>query len=168
MAPVEDIRALKPFLSSGPDVGALLLIFLAVVALLGAIAYFLRRPRRTLGFMPESRMPPTLRGRLAALRSSGLAERGEAAVFCDQLAEIMRDFLAQRYGISSRRLTSSELLAELERQGVGLTVRDPLESIFAAIDLVKFAKVRLPAPELTQQLTTATLVLDLAGSGGIP
>jgi hypothetical protein len=110
-----------------------------------------------------SKGPKTLRGRLDALKASQLADRGEAARFCDQLSEILRDFVLHRYGLSTRRMTSSELLVELEARRIPMAVLDHLTTVFEACDLVKFAKVRLAPTELLQHLTSAYLVLEFAG-----
>lgn len=165
-APLEDIRGLKPYLGTTPSPWALALV-LAVALVVGfALFYLSRRPAEaasdTTGASP-SKAPKTPRGRLDALKASQLADRGEAARFCDQLSEILRDFVLHRYGLSTRRLTSSELLAELSEQRVPMAVLDHLDTIFAACDLVKFAKVRLAPTELLQHLTSAYLVLEFAG-----
>jgi len=91
-----------------------------------------------------------------------LLANGEAAKFCDQLSDILRDFLLQRYGLGSRRLISSELLEELGARGIPVGVLSHVEAIVTSCDLVKFAKVRLGAHELTEALTATYVVLDLA------
>lgn len=163
---LEDIRGLKPFLAPGPAPWALLLLVAMGLVLAFVFIYLSRRPAADAteeAPAPASKGPRTLRGRLDALKASQLADRGEAARFCDQLSEIMRDFVLQRYGLSTRRLTSSELLAELESRRIPMAVLDPLGTVFEACDLVKFAKVRLAPAELQQHLTSAYLVLEFAG-----
>lgn len=162
-APLEDIRGLKPFLTAGPNPWAIALVAI-VAAVLAAVFWYLARQQATdLEPVAAPQAPRTLRARLDALKK--LVEAGDTIRFCDQLTEILRDFLLQRYGLSSRRLTSSEVLVELERRRVPNAVYQHLESIFAACDLVKFAKVRLEAAELREHLTTAYLVLEFAGHG---
>ncbi|HEY9899384.1 MAG TPA: hypothetical protein V6D00_09405 [Pantanalinema sp.] len=163
---LEDIRGLKPYLAPGPAPWALLLV-LAMALVLALVFFYLSR-RASDEASDEvaaapAKGPKTPRGRLDALKASQLADRGEAAKFCDQLSEILRDFVLHRYGLSTRRLTSSELLLELEARRIPMAVQDNLSTIFAACDLVKFAKVRLSPTELLQHLTSAYLVLEFAG-----
>ncbi|MBO9541923.1 hypothetical protein J7643_15150 [bacterium] len=165
-APLEDIRGLKPYLAPGPAPWALLLV-VAVGLVMAFVFFYLAR--RAPGEEQEAvasapvKGPKTPRGRLDALKASQLADRGEAAKFCDQLSEILRDFVLHRYGLSTRRLTSSELMAELAERRIPMAVLDHLDAVFAACDLVKFAKVRLAPTELLQHLTSAYLVLEFAG-----
>ena len=160
-ASLEDIRGLKPFLSGGANPWAIALL-LVLAAVLAATLYYLaqREPTAEMPLAPLPTRPQTLRERLDALRQHPLNEMGEAIRFSEQLSEILRDFLLQRYGLSGKRLTSSELLQELERRHVPEIVRFHLASVFAACDLVKFAKVRLANAELHQHLTTAYLLLE--------
>lgn len=163
-APLEDIRGLKPFLTTGPNSWAIALVAIVAAILVGVFWYLARQQtaeEEPVVATPQA--PKTIRARLDSLKK--LAEAGDTIRFCDQLSEILRDFLLQRYGLSSRRLTSSEVLVELERRRVPHAVYQHLESIFAATDLVKFAKVRLDAHELREHLTTAYLVLEFAGHG---
>lgn len=160
--PIEDIRGLKPFWSFGLEPQAILLLLL-VLGILAFVFYYLARQSVVeRPVMLAAEPPKTIRGRLDALRASRLAEKGDAAKFCDQLSEILRDFILARYGVSSRRLTSSELLAELARRRIPGAVSSHLESVFTACDLVKFAKVRLQETELHQHLTAAYLILEFA------
>lgn len=166
-APLEDIRGLKPFLTAGPNPWAIALVAI-VAAVVALVFWYLSRQQAAddeESVFTPAQAPKTIRARLDALKK--VAEAGDTIRFCDQLSEILRDFLLQRYGLSSRRLTSSEVLVELERRRVPNAVHQHLESIFAACDLVKFAKVRLDRAELREHLTTAYLVLEFAGHGQV-
>ena len=163
----EDIRDLKPFLASDPN---WLLIAILIGIGLAALGYALSlalRPRKSPapGKSPPvagpGETPHTIRGRLDALRASGLIESGAAIPFCDQLSEILRDFLRQRYGLSSRRLTTSELMHSL-RQRASDSVCRAVEDVLVSCDLVKFAKVEVDAMGLQQTLTSTYLVLEYA------
>lgn len=162
-APLEDIRGLKPFLTASPNPWAIALVAIVAAIVAGVFWYLARQQASPEAPAAAPHAPKTLHARLDALKK--LADAGDTLRFCDQLSEILRDFLLQRYGLSSRRLTSSEVLVELERRRVPNAVYQHLESIFAATDLVKFAKVRLEAAELREHLTTAYLVLEFAGHG---
>lgn len=164
-APLEDIRGLKPFVAGASNSWAIALLLVMAAALAGALFYLARRePLEEPPIEAPAELPLTLRGRLDALRQNRLNEMAEAIRFCDHLNEILRDFLLQRYGMSTKRLTSSELLNELSRRKVPDYVRTHMETVFSACDLVKFAKVRLDSSELHQHLTTAYLILELSES----
>lgn len=161
-----DIRGLKPFLATEPNWPVVVLFALVgALALAGALRALWKRPAPVELIRPPtptpSAPPPTIRGRLDTLRASGLIESGAATQVCDQLSEILRDFLRQRYGLSSRRLTTSEIMGELRRRGSDSFCR-AVEEVLECCDLVKFAKVRLDAMALQQALTTAYLVLEYA------
>ena len=166
VAASEDIRGLKPFLASEPNWPLIVLFALVGLAALGYALSLALRPRKK----PPAPRPPaaapaeppqTIRGRLDALRSSGLIEDGEAIPFCDQLSEILRDFLRQRYGLSSRRLTASEIMQSLRPRGPEPLCR-AVEEVLVSCDLVKFAQVQAEAMDLQQVLTSAYLVLEYA------
>lgn len=161
----DDIRGLKPFLAVEPNWP--LIAFFALLGLASLVLAF-----SMLGRRPAKRAPkrppasptgsmPSTKERLDALRKSGLVEQGAAAPFCDQLSEIMRDFLRQRFGLSSRRLTTSEILQSL-RQRAPESVCRSVEDALVSCDLVKFAKVNLDTMGLQQALTTAYLAVEAA------
>jgi len=162
----DDLRGLKPFMATDPNWPLILLFALLGLAALGyALSLLMRRPKRVPAARPPlaaSAEPPlTIRSRLDAIRLSGLIEAGSAAPFCDQLSEILRDFLRQRYGLSSRRLTTSEIMNEIRRRAPDAVCRS-LEDVLVCCDLVKFAKVQPDTIGLQQALTTAYLVLEYA------
>lgn len=166
VATAEDIRDLKPFLASDPN-WPLIAFFalLGLIALGYALSLALRPRKRRAAPKPPpaapAEPPQTIRGRLDALRASGLIESGSAIPFCDQLSEILRDFLRQRYGLSSRRLTTSEIMHALRPRGPEAVCR-AVEEVLVSCDLVKFAKVDVDAMGLQQTLTSAYLVLEYA------
>lgn len=164
----DEIRGLKPFLATEPHwllIGFFALLGLAALA--AAFSMLGRRPPR-----PPSKRPAvaaaggslSTRERLDALRQSGLIEQGAAAPFCDQLSEIMRDFLRLRFGLSSRRLTTSEIMLSLRQRAPEAVCRE-VEETLVSCDLVKFAKVHMDAMGLQQALTTAYLAVETAELG---
>lgn len=166
VAASEDIRGLKPFLASEPN-WPLIAFFalLGLVALAYALSLAIRPRKKAAAPRPPAPAaadaPQTIRGRLDALRASGLIDAGEAIAFCDQLSEILRDFLRQRYGLSSRRLTTSEIMHSL-RPRASETLCRAVEEVLVSCDLVKFAKAQVEAMDLQQALTSAYLVLEYA------
>lgn len=162
----EDIRDLKPFMATEPN-GPLILLFVILgLAALGLALAMAVRPRKRPApvrppVQPTEEPAPSIRGRLDDLRNSGLIESGAAIAFCDQLSEILRDLLRQRYGLSSRRLTTSEILQSLRSRG-SQALCGAVEEVLVSCDLVKFAKVQADAMSLQQALTAAYLALEYA------
>ncbi len=166
VAAAEDIRDLKPFLASDPNWPLIAFFALLGLMALGYALSLVLKPRkgRVAPKAPPSapvEPPQTIRGRLDALRASGLIESGSAIPFSDQLSEILRDFLRQRYGMSSRRLTTSEIMQSLRQRGSETLCR-AVEDVLVSCDLVKFAKVDVDTMGLQQMLTSAYLVLEYA------
>lgn len=168
---MDDIRPLKPFMASDPNGPLIALFALIGLAALGYALSLLWRSRKPApaprGPVQAPAEPPqTIRGRLEALRElvaegDGLMDGAHAVAFCDQLSEILRDFLRQRYGLSSRRLTTSEIMHSLRQRSPEAVCRS-VEDVLVSCDLVKFAKVDMDAMGLQQALTTAYLVLEYA------
>jgi hypothetical protein len=164
VAASDDIRGLKPFMATDPNWPLIALFALVGVAALAYALSLLVRPRKKPARPPAAapaEPPQSIRGRLDALKASDLFDAGSAVPFCDQLSEILRDFLRQRYGLSSRRLTTSEIMQSLRPRGPEALCRS-VEDVLVSCDLVKFAKVDADAMGLQQLLTTAYLVLEYA------
>ena len=153
--------ALKPL---KPDVvpGIPWLAF-AGFALLGlALATLLRRrkPARPSQSAPSIRTPQAWRARLERARHEGWIDRGEQVKVCEALSDAVRHLALARFGVGSLRLTTAELLSELEAHGAPASFCDPAQDVLSACDLVKFAGVRLDVTELKGYLETALILVQ--------
>jgi hypothetical protein len=86
---------------------------------------------------------------LERLLSAGLLEAGRVKEFYIELAEILRRYVAARFGVDTFERTTAEILealrlARLPAKGMALT-----SEFFGACDMVKFAKY-VPPPEETR------------------
>ncbi len=121
---------------------ALLALGLAGLALL-----LWRRRRRSRVARPQARPAHLLA--LAELERLGRrlpADRPDTEEFYVRLADILRHYVAQRFGLSAPTQTTEELLAVAERTGGPIAARRQLIGrILAQCDLVKFARQQ-PAP----------------------
>ena len=137
---VEDKRAMKIVRWGAIGLGAAL--FLAVSALL--VRRSLRR--RAVALSPVEtapRRPPeeVAMEKLRALREAGNFAADGYRPFYFAVAEVVRAYLGGRYGFDSLELTSTELMAELEKRAPHLAAPDSDVARFLGdTDLVKFAR----------------------------
>jgi hypothetical protein len=121
-------------------------LLLALLLLLIALAYWWwRRHRRAAE--PVVITPPVpardvALARLAALRRSGMLERGELKPFYAELSETMRHYAATVAAAWSVDLTTTELAQQIRKRDVTLL---DLIRVLGTADLVKFARARPPA-----------------------
>lgn len=128
---------------------------LAALALLGAGMWLWWRRRRrpavvvTVPVIPP--LPPHEQAyaELERLLSSGLLDKGRVKEFYIELAEILRRYLAGRYGIETFERTTFEILEALRAARLAVRLVVAMAEFFAACDLVKFARHH-PAPEETR------------------
>lgn len=116
---------------------------------LGALAFLVRRlvrrVRRTEAELAGPVVPSRPPGEVAIERLSAIRARGDFArdgyrPFAFEIAEIVRAYLGARYGFDSLELTSTELLAELERFAPHLVAAgSEVVRFLEDTDLMKFA-----------------------------
>ena len=123
-----------------------------VLALLAAASYLYRRRRRAPGAVPEAPAAPSIPPHELAYRelerllASRLLREGRIKEFHVELAEIIKRYLAGRFGIETRERTSEEVLEEMRRVRVGTASTGLVRDFLAETDLVKFAR-HFPAEE---------------------
>jgi hypothetical protein len=138
----EDIRGPKALIEIAqplpPPVGLWLGIAVGVL-LLGIAALWWWHRRRRRGQSPEQ----AARAALADLdaQCEGMTSEG----FANRSAQIIRHYLADRFGLAAPRRTTEEFLRDLSHdEGSPLRAhRDPLRAFLLACDLAKFAALPL-------------------------
>jgi len=120
-------------------------------ALMAAFWWWRRRPRRreeaTVAAAPPRPPEEVAYAELERLLAAGLLEAGRVKEFYVELAEIVRRYLAARFGIDSFERTTSELLEGLRAVRLGAGHLAATAEILTACDLVKFARLRPAAEE---------------------
>ena len=143
------------------------ILIAAAVALLlaaAAAAFVIRAMRKRRG-EPAPALPPrpteiVAREQLARIAQSDLLARGLIKEYFDQISDVIRAYLGQRYGFEGIVTTTSELLDEL-RQRLGGNGHVGLVADFSEeADLAKFAKWRPDRPICDHFLETAYRVID--------
>jgi hypothetical protein len=123
--------------------------YLLAAAIAALIAWWLwrRRRRGALGDPGEDAFARAER-EFARVESLRLVAAGEPGRHAALMVEVLRDYLARRFGPFPLALTSTELLAATSHEP--LVPRDRLAPLLAEVDLVKFARRPVTGERATQ------------------
>jgi hypothetical protein len=127
------------------------LLSLVVAGIVAAVIVFVRKRRRIKEGIVEVQVPDPAHviafRELKSLKAEQLWQKGQFKQYYTRLADILRQYLENRYGVYSLELTTSETLRELLNTGFKKDERySRLKTVLTAADLVKFAKY-VPLPE---------------------
>ena len=140
-----------------------ILPWIGLVLLLAALVWLLvrwikmRREHRNFFGKPVVQDPPhivALRS-LEKTRSQKLWQAGKQKQFYTQVTDALRQYIAERYGISALEQTSAEMLHELSDQDITPALYDQLKELFTTADFVKFAKHAATDQENENAIPTA-------------
>jgi len=98
--------------------------------------------------------------RLGAIEDAGWPSQGEVARHYEEVANVVRDFLAESEHIRARELTTRELFRMLARHHLADPVLERGQRLLAEADLVKFAAARPGAEAAREFLAGARAVLE--------
>lgn len=151
MAPVDAIFEWSPRLVS--------LCLVPIIAL--CLIFFISlRICNTRPFIRRIKVRPPTPPQVAAfaaiesLRPRAASEDGQKAFYME-LADVLRSYIADRYGFNAREMTTEEILAHLERAGDTAAIEE-LRSVLSTADLVKFAKYRASTAETDRNVHQVT------------
>ncbi len=122
-----------------------LLLLLLISGLVWLVIRWIRRARRREPIFGNAKpiLPPHLEAlrKLDLLRQEKLWQEGQTKAFYTRLTDIIREYLDNRFGLSSREQVTREILASLRATGFENNLLiNRLEYIFSIADMVKFAK----------------------------
>lgn len=132
--------------------GYLLWGLLAAALLAGAVLIAARLLARRGGvarlFRPAPPVPPHVEAirALEALHHRKLWQSGQHKAYYSGLSDILRTYLAARYGFGAMEMTSDEIIAETRRFDLPLKSAADLTTVLRQADLVKFAKAAPDGP----------------------
>lgn len=155
----EDLRPLKSQWDVPPDYVKWAAIALAAFALAALIVWWVRKRRaRLVEVAPEIRLPPDTiaLAELEKIAAMGLVERGEFKSYYTLVTDVVRRYLAARFGVETMDRTTHELLNDLSRRRHDVA---GLEALLNEADLVKFAKLKPEAPAALRALESARAVV---------
>jgi hypothetical protein len=138
-ANAKDLNPLKEQWQAPPNYLLWGAIALAVLALVAAVIWWIRKKRRSVVETPAVVLPPEVIAlaeldRIAAL---GLPARGDYKQHYTLVVDALRHYLEARYSIEAMDRTTWELMHDLEYRRVSV---GGLEPLLNEADLVKFAK----------------------------
>ena len=95
-------------------------------------------------FRPAPPLPPHIAAiqALETLHNQKLWQSGRHKQYYSGLTDILRTYLAGRYGFGAMEMTSDEILAAVRRYDLPQKCVMDLQAILRDADLVKFAKAR--------------------------
>ena len=140
-----------------------ILPWIGLALLLAALIWLLvrwikmRREHRDFFGKPVVQDPPhivALRS-LEKTRSQKLWQSGKQKQFYTQVTDALRQYIAERYGISALEQTSAEMLHDLSDQNITPALYDQLKDLFTTADFVKFAKHTATDQENENAIPTA-------------
>lgn len=92
--------------------------------------------------------------RLAALREQAPRTREESEAWHSEVSDVLRDYVAERFGVRAAEATTDEILGAL-RSGPAAPTADAARDVLRAADLVKFARDEPAAAERDRTLALA-------------
>ena len=122
---------------------------LILFAIGSLIFYKQYKKKGRLPFLPKAKPVPPYQlavSELEQLRDRHLCENGEFKQYYTELTDILRKYLEGRFGINAMEMTSTQILAELEREPEISRHQDLMRRILDTADFVKFANSR-PMPD---------------------
>ena len=129
-------------------------VAVAAAAALTARALRRRRKARTARAVPAHEIAYA---ELRALIESGLIEKGEIKIFYDELSDILRRYVENRFGYHAPERTTEEFLREIHDEGeLGAKEGGALKAFLTHCDLVKFAEHEPGEQEIQDAFDAAT------------
>jgi hypothetical protein len=155
----------KPAEMPGSALWPWMLLAALLVAALVAFLWWRRRRRRPEGETALPAAPPRPAHEIAyaelqRLLSTNLLEKGAIKEFYIELAEIIRRYLGNRYGIDTFDRTSSEILESLRMVRAPVKAMAMVSEFLSACDLVKFAKYLPDRDETRRTVESAYRLVD--------
>jgi hypothetical protein len=150
----EDIKDIKGPLKAPVTFAEIWPWLLAGLLLAGAIIlfiYYRRRRKKTQPLVTFRRKPAQpahiiALDELEKLRARKLWQSGKVKQYHTELTDIIRNYIAARFGIHAIKMVTHEILESMESKSVGASTHTKLKEILELADLVKFAKEN-PLPD---------------------
>jgi len=146
----------------------------AVLAAVIALLVYLKRRQRAppeLAALPAApALPPheLAYREMERLLASALLREGKIKQFHVELSEIVKRYLAARFGIEAMERTSWEVLEDLKAVRVGSEPQAVAREFLGGTDLVKFARYRPVEDEIRRSVDRAYRLVDLTKVVAVP
>jgi hypothetical protein len=104
-------------------------------------------------------------GRLVALERSGMLERGEHDQLATEVADVLRWYIGERFGLRAPEMTTPEFLRSARREPA-LKHESPVVGAFLErCDMIKFAAAAASRDEAERAIDLARGFIERSGSG---
>lgn len=151
-----EIRDLKPF----QPIPIPPIVYLAGILAAGTLGALLWWAFKRLTQRPAAPPPPPLPPREWALKELDALADLPLEELVERLTEILRTYLARRYGIPVLERTTAELLTDLKQRDFSEELRRPVKSTLELGDLVKFAKVAPSREEALEEVQRTRQLIE--------
>lgn len=124
-----------------------IMLLLALIALVVYLA--LKKKKKGYFFAPPKVLPAHVRAieALDRIKAEKLGhQEGRQKEYYTRITDILRLYMAERYGINAMEMTSGEILNEIRKHSDVDSVYENLKQILSTSDMVKFAKYK-PYPD---------------------
>lgn len=123
-----------------------------------------KRPQKTVAKpKPKIKADVAALEELEKLRQKKLWQDGKVKRYYSELTDILRQYLAARWGINAMEMPSNDILSELAKIKLPRAVQDKIAELLTTADLVKFAKSEpLPNEHENCFQNTRTFVIETA------
>jgi hypothetical protein len=179
-ADAADVRDLKPQIelpfNAGVSARALIAVgvFVATVSLAAALAgWWMWRRRMRARVAPEvvavaSPAEVVARAELDRIGGLGLLDADDFKTFHSLLAACVRRYLSDRYGFPAFAMTTSELRARMEQQGVGRWQARLVAGLLSECDAVNYARYAPARARAESNLSMAYEIVEMTLEGAEP
>lgn len=135
------------------------LLALVLATAVWAVIRFLRNRRRDKDFFGRPKVvdPPhivALRS-LEKIRSQKLYQNGKQKMFYTAVTDVLRQYMAGRYGFQAMEQTSAEIFESLSGREIDERLMERIKDLFTTADYVKFAKHNASEQENEEAIPTA-------------
>ncbi len=154
---VDTTKAFKPIVGPQAEPYTLweilrwILLGLLLIGIIVLVVWYIAKRKKNQPLFsrkPKPKLPPDVEAiqRLEEIRLSRLWQAGKLKAYHSAITDIMRDYMARRFGFDAREMTTGEIITQLEKEPVvNKEVLTKLQNAFELADLVKFAKLK-PSP----------------------
>ncbi len=121
-----------------------ILLAVAIAVLAYLIYRYIKYRRENRGFFgkPKVADPPHIVAlrELERIRNQKLWQSGREKIYYTGITDTLREYIEQRFGLTAKEKTSSEILEDLKSVKLEKSSYEELSKLFTVSDLVKFAK----------------------------
>lgn len=132
-------------------------IVLIAAGIIALIVWLIVRRRRRLSGEAEVKDPPYIVAlrKLDRYRGNKLWVPEKQKQFYSGVTDVLREYIAGRFGIGAMEMTTAEIFDGLKDSGIASELMEETRTLFLTSDLVKFAKMTVSDEENVKAVPTA-------------